>query len=133
MTKPLFTNKSLAHIQDHMAKNTMDWASSETRSREQKEWKTYPANGMSLVCGGYTADPKSLTGMIWFRFNDLDGMTHTVKFEPYWIPQDYVQCFQQAFMHMNELQGKNVWAGLPAAVKQVRINMVLPGRLPEED
>ena len=132
MSKPTISNKSIENIQDHLMSSNIDWFSTETRSREWREFRTNPSNGMSLIHGGLRADPSSLTGMIWCRFNDLDGMTHLVEFHPYFSPQDCRQVAVQCYMRLNEIRGLSPWNNLKT-VRDAHINRVYEGRLPERD
>lgn len=132
MSKPTISKKSLEHMQEHMKTSNCDWYSSEIKSRERKQFKSSNASGMSLIHGGLRPDPSSLTGLVWCRFNDLDGMTQSIEFIPYWLPEDCKQCYQQCFMHFNQMLGLSPWAGLKP-VRDAHVNKVLPGRLPEED
>jgi hypothetical protein len=111
-----------------------EWLSSDQSTREELcEFKTVLPSGECRIIGGKVVDAASPYGFfIYCKFNDLKGMSHTVRFLPYWLPKDCNQVAQQCYINFNEMLGRDPWVDI-SPVKKIYQNLVLPGRLKEED
>lgn len=131
--KPTLSKSSIIDLQKHMLKTNCDWFDGLASNRDTLNmlFKDVPADGRSRLQGGQTPD-RELNGefWMWFRFNDLDGTTHELRFRPFWIAKSYNHIYQQCYMHLNMLIGRDPWADL-APVKKMWENLCIDGRLPQ--
>jgi hypothetical protein len=133
MSTVKLTHESIIAIQKHMLASGVWWSEdNEGKRGDAMAFRTNPANGIPLIIGGLVKDQQmDHEYFIWCNFNDLQGVTHQLKFRPFFMPKDMRQTAFQCYMHMNALMGRDHFTDLAFLRKDMEIMArVLPGRLP---